>query len=328
MTINHGEIDYWFYTIGANVIPVDSKNKIPTKEWKIWQDKPIPNESFEQWKEEGIYNKGIAIITGKIWRGAYKGKYLICIDIDNKKGIEEFLSYFPESKTLEELAEITIVEQHSDNKEDKTHIYYLVEKSLTRKSGIKGAKNNKNEIPAIEVKSEGSHGIMVCTPFIHKEGQPYKIIGANNPAVLDKEQSEHLEDAINKIYNKYEGNSKKNKENRIPIENLFKEDYKVSEGNNRHEDLLRVMESHIARNKKTPTEGIKREAYDWNQKHCDPPLDDKEFEKQWTCATKFIEKKNINETEEGKEGKEKRAEDVSNILNDIKERYLEIFKIN
>ena len=53
-------------------------------------------------------------------------------------------------------------------------------------------------------------------------------------------------------------NSKKNVENRIPIENLFKEDYKVSEGNNRHEDLLRIMESHIARNKEVLTEGIKK----------------------------------------------------------------------
>ena len=40
MTINHSEIDYWFYTIGANVIPVDSKNKIPTTDWKFGKINP------------------------------------------------------------------------------------------------------------------------------------------------------------------------------------------------------------------------------------------------------------------------------------------------
>ncbi len=31
----------------------------------------------------------------------------------------------------------------------------------------------------------------------------------------------------------------------------------------------------------------------WNQNHCKPPLDDREFEKQWKCALKFASK-NIN----------------------------------
>ena len=31
-------------------------------------------------KRNGEYNKGIAIVTGPIWRGQIKGKYLIGID--------------------------------------------------------------------------------------------------------------------------------------------------------------------------------------------------------------------------------------------------------
>ena len=31
-------------------------------------------------------------------------------------------------------------------------------------------------------------------------------------------------------------------------------------------------------------------AYDWNQEHCKPSLDDNEFERQWNCAIEFIEK--------------------------------------
>jgi len=282
--------DFWFYTIGANIIPADTINKTTYVEWSVYQDRPIEDEKHELWKKNGEYEKGIAVMAGLLYRGEYKGKYLAIIDDDNKKGNDEILFNFGKVDTLEKLAEKTIVEQHLDNKE-KCHIYIIVEKPLSKKSGIKGARKDKKGIPAIEVKSEGRHGIMFCTPSIHKDGQPYQIIGTKTPTVLDKEESEQLENAINKIYREYEGNSKKNKENRIPIENLFKEDYRVIEGNNRHEDLLRVMESHIARNKKIFTEGIKGSCYNWNQKHCDPPLDDKEFEKQWVCATKFIEEK-------------------------------------
>ena len=38
---------------------------------------------------------------------------------------------------------------------------------------------------------------------------------------------------------------------------------------------------------------IKQMAQLWNQSHCEPPLDNKEFEKQWKCALKFVNK-NIN----------------------------------
>ena len=77
-----------------------------------------------------------------------------------------------------------------------------------------------------------------------------------------------------------------------PIQELFKPDFTIFEGHNRHEALMRVMESLIARNYSILSlEEIKPLAQQWNQKHCSPPLDDKEFEKQWKCATDFIGKK-------------------------------------
>src|SRR4051794_26307722 len=106
--------------------------------------------------------------------------------------------------------------------------------------------------------------------------------------VLNEEQSHQLEDAINKIYGEYDGNYEKDKENKVPIETLFGEDYRVYEGNNRHEDLMRTMESLIQRNRGILSEDeTKSFAHIWNQKHCSPPLDDKEFEKQWLCAKRF-----------------------------------------
>ena len=96
----------------------------------------------------------------------------------------------------------------------------------------------------------------------------------------------------------------------IPIQDLFKEDFAVHEGHNRHEALLRVMESLIAR-----TYGIvslaeiKSWARRWNDQHCKPPLDDREFEKQWKCATDFINKSRQEKAEAEPQNGEKKRED-------------------
>jgi hypothetical protein len=54
---------------------------------------------------------------------------------------------------------------------------------------------------------------------------------------------------------------------------------------------MRTMESLIQRNRGILSEDeTKSLAHRWNQKHCNPPLDDKEFERQWLCAKRFIGK--------------------------------------
>lgn len=308
-------IDYWFYIIGVNVIPINSRRKIPLVAWIEYQDQPISKEQFEKWKNNGDFDNGVAIIAGKIWRGAYKGKYLTCIDIDNKKGLEVFLSKFGKMTTINKIAEKTVVEQHLDNT-DKAHIYFIVEKPLTKKSGI-GVGNQKQselEIPAIEVKSEGKHGIMIVSPSIHKNGRPYEIIGTKKPTVLNEQNSIKLEDTINDIYKEYNLTYEYN--NKIPIEGLFKDDFKVREGSNRHEALLRAMESLLKRNSSILSEiQIKELANTWNQEHCKPPLDDKEFEKQWDCAKTFIISKSDNSEQKDNAIPYKNDELIEKLIN-------------
>ena len=166
----NGWTDYWYYKIGVNVLPADTKYKTTNIRWSIYQDEPISQSQFDQWKKEGAFTNGMAIVLGKIHRGPHKGKYLACIDIDNRKGIEEFLAHFGEVDTLEKLAEKTIVEQHLDDKK-KAHIYFIVEKPLSKRSGIGGTKDN-SEIPKIEVKSEGFSCIMLSGPFYAQEWLP------------------------------------------------------------------------------------------------------------------------------------------------------------
>ncbi|CAN5776192.1 hypothetical protein BH23THE1_BH23THE1_18030 [soil metagenome] len=323
-------IDFWFYTIGVNVIPASSMNKIPKVKWTEWQDKPIPDEVYDDWKKSGAFHDGCAIIAGMIWRGEYRGKYLACIDIDNAIGIKEVQSKFGKVDTLEKLAEKTIVEQHLDAKDEKAHIYFIVEKPLSKRSGIGGPTFSRSqEIPALEVKSEGKHGIMYCSPSVHKDGKPYQIVGTSIPTILDIPQSENLENLINEIYEKYGSSITGN--SMIPIQELFGPDFKICAGNNRSGSLMRVMESLIVRNRNILTEvQILALAQEWNRDHCKPPLDEEKVKYQWECAKGFIQKYNVDETNISDKYKDEKPEDKSNLnvhhlLNSVKERWNEVF---
>jgi hypothetical protein len=58
------------------------------------------------------------------------------------------------------------------------------------------------------------------------------------------------------------------------VSDLFEEDTKVYEGHNRHEALLRVMDSLIKRNMGVLIlEQFRKLAHEWNLEQCSPPLD-------------------------------------------------------
>ena len=168
--------DFWRYDIGVNVIPADTKRKVTYESWAEWQDKPIPDELHSEWKSSGAFDKGLAVILGKVWHYPLKKElYLIGIDLDNQKAIEEVAI-----KGLEDLAKHVIVEQHKDDA-TKAHILLYSHKPFPKKSSDKTnidiAKRIKsNEIPAIEVKGLGSHDILFVSPSIHQNGYPYEII--------------------------------------------------------------------------------------------------------------------------------------------------------
>jgi P4 family phage/plasmid primase-like protien len=294
--------DYWRYEIGANVIPADTRFKRTYIQWGQWQDKLIPEELHNQWKLEEAFSNGMAVILGRVWHRQVcdlANYYLVGVDADNKKAIEEICTRGDKTTTLQEFAATTLVEQHKDNPY-KAHFYFYTRRSIRGKSSnnaLLGDKISINEIPAIEIKSLGSHGILYCSPSVHKDGQAYEIIGTDKPAMLDDLQTTELENHFDKIFSKYgieylsSGITGKAK---LPITELFKPGHKVLKGHNRHEDLLRVMESLISRNRDILSlEEIKNLARKHNTTdYYEEALDDIELEKQWNCAVRFIESKN------------------------------------
>ncbi|HSF51545.1 MAG TPA: bifunctional DNA primase/polymerase, partial [Nitrososphaeraceae archaeon] len=314
--------DFWYYQIGVNVIPADTENKETYENWSQWQDKPIPDELHEERKRNGEYNKGIAIVTGKIWRGKYKGKYLVAIDCDNKKAIEEFCR-----DGLEELKQKTLVEQTSNP--EKMHIYFIVDGEIPNKASDKCnsetlKKINANEIPAIEVKSNGK-GIMFCANSPHQKDGNYRIIGTLKPEVFPASM---VEERISLVCKKYNipygfcnnGNNNNNYNFNIgpSIQELFTPGTKILKGHNRHLGILRAMDSLLVKNMGFLTlDEIKGHAHKRNLELCVPPLDDRDMERLWNQALDWANRK-IREREEAKQkqqNKQKQEEERQNNNN-------------
>ena len=333
--------DYWRYEVGVNVIPANPANRSrPT--WILWkengyQNNPILEEQHEQWKKDDAFAKGMAVIAGKVWHTKDTSKnnlYLILVDLDNQKAIDEFCTRNGVTTPLSEMAKTLIVEQH-DDMPYKAHVMFYASYPFKKKSSDKTLKAmadkiDRNEIPALEIKGDGQHGILFVTPSTHWNGHNYRIIGTNelNSTTLYDAFETHLDNICNKYGIPYltDGNGSL-ADSKIPITDLFAEDTRIYEGHNRHEALLRAMESLFKRNKGILTEEqIIKLAHEWNQKHCIPPLEPKAFSKQWKSAKTFVERKEIADN-----NLEKYPELTNNIYYQINERpqkYIIAYKQN
>lgn len=47
-------LDFWYFTIGVNVIPIRFKTKKASSTWEEWQNNSIPLEEYERQKKRRI----------------------------------------------------------------------------------------------------------------------------------------------------------------------------------------------------------------------------------------------------------------------------------
>jgi hypothetical protein len=53
------DLDFWYYVIGVNIIPTDTKNKKPQiPSWKEFQNRELTKEEYHQNKRAGKYSNG------------------------------------------------------------------------------------------------------------------------------------------------------------------------------------------------------------------------------------------------------------------------------
>lgn len=302
--------DYLFYEIGVNLIPSNSVTKRPKGEWKHWQDAPMTSKLYEQQKQKGDFDDGYSIITGHLWRGPYQGKYLVCIDIDNHTGLEEFLSFYPDFNSQSDLSAKTMMVQHEDAKDERAHIYFVTSTPIPKRSGISGADKvgyKTVNVPAIEVKSDSST-CMVGPGSIHKNDDPYLIIGTKDIQVLNEEETKKLDDAVNRIYEKYSACLPANQiksENRSTINHsilseelrdaarsltIDKEIPKISEGirSNTLISFTRFLLNYHYNSK--DLEILREFVFKVNKELCDPPLPVEEVENTWNQDLAYLQK--------------------------------------
>ena len=164
---------------------------------------PNPRRNLHnQWKSNGDFSKGIAILPGKIFHNNEKLDYfLVCIDADNLKAINEICTRNGNTVPLQTFAEKTLVEQHKDN-QNKAHFYFYATRPIKGKGSDQNTLGDKISSIHYEIKSLGSHGLLYCSPSMHKNGYPYDIIGTE-PATLNDRQTNELEIHLDKILTKY-----------------------------------------------------------------------------------------------------------------------------
>ena len=66
------------------------------------------------------------------------------------------------------------------------------------------------EVPAIEIKGAGEHGLLFVTPSPHKNGLNYEIIGTMEPNTIDQIQ-DHYEQICKKYGIRYPANNQRNR---------------------------------------------------------------------------------------------------------------------
>jgi hypothetical protein len=317
--------DFWRYDIGVNIIPADTKNKSTYIKWSEWQDKPIPEEQHNKWKQEYAFSKGIAIIPGKVWhREDKKDLYFTFIDADKLEAITEISNRNGKTISLNEMSQKFLIEQHKDNP-DKAHIYFYSPISFPQKTA--------DSILGLEVKGIGEHGIAFCSPSIHKNGMHYEIIGNYQPVTLNVEQARELIQHIDQICIKYglqyiekgftSSDISNNKLRNIIKTLVIDTTIKIPQGK-RHVTLISVADSllfnHLGKDKgKTKkTEKQLKEFFERiNYLLCEPePLPDSEINSIWNSAVDFVLRIREGEQKEGEE---------ENILELIEENCCEFF---
>ena len=286
--------DFWRNKIGVNVIPANGIKKMTWINWTKdpnvnMQTQPIPQSMHDEWKRNESFKNGMAIICGKVLHIPEKSHLWFCaVDCDNKIAIEEM------TKDIQKMAQHTMVEQHLDNP-NKAHFYFYTTKPMPKKSSDSTNSTLKTKmdaglIPAIEMKGEGQHGIMYCTPSPHAGGSNYEILGIREPAVMDAVGEVVMN--ICKKYNLGVGDSGK-----IPMKLLMDSDTKIIAGHNRHEAIMRYAESILRRFPKMTNDEFEDMVMLKNNRMCDPPLNGAELEKQINCAIGFIQEQIAHEEE-------------------------------
>jgi hypothetical protein len=254
---------YWPNIVGIGIFPADTKNK------KIyfngWPEIDFNSIDFSAELDNGKYDRGIAVRTGRTISGKY---YLIAIDFD---GIDAVLAWFGNWEQVEEVARRTRIEWHEDRW--RLHMFLLASKPV---------KNRRIHIKEslLEVKCEDQ--ALFVSPSIHKEGKPYTMLQTGEIVIINEHQLLQLQSKINALSDGYMSDADKQTYIRL----LEDPEYytKLGVGQGRHNGLVILGTSYFYRYngewKDYTDEQRKAKLLEWNSKLA-VPKPEKEVDDVW-----------------------------------------------
>ena len=128
--------NHWFYHVGVNTLPRYGKKAII--KYSPFRNKRIPAELFNHWKDEKKFDLNICVMVGKLSGATEIQNYvrkdldLNFCDFDNQLAIDEFCNYKGHQFTLEQMAKICYIVQHSDK--SHCHVYWLASKAMAKRT--------------------------------------------------------------------------------------------------------------------------------------------------------------------------------------------------
>lgn len=140
--------DYWRKKVGVNVIPNDSVNKKPTVKWVEYEAAPVPLETHEKWKVDGMFDTGMALLVGRAWHlnNGNNNLFLVAIDCDNFAAV----NYAKASLPFAQMA------QESRGSPEKLHLYCYVSQQM---------ENYKSADDApVKIELHAKNHLITCTP--------------------------------------------------------------------------------------------------------------------------------------------------------------------
>jgi DNA replicative helicase MCM subunit Mcm2 (Cdc46/Mcm family) len=291
---HNGWADFWRYIIGVNVIPADTRNKKINVKWSKWQNKPISEEQHNKWKEDGEFEKGLAVMSGRVWhRPDKQDEYFVILDLDKEEAINEICSMYGTTISRKQLGSKLLFEQHTDDK-TRAHLYFYSKIPFVYKSA--------DPFLGLEIKSLGEHGLSFCSNSVHmnknstdtKEHR-YKIQNLHEPVTLTSKQAAEMMNHINRTCIRY-GTSYLAKASSIERLKPMLRDLTIDKGiriskGQRHLTLLPAADSllisHLGNGKSE--ENLRGFFVQMNANLCEPePLSEDEMESIWQSALEFV----------------------------------------
>jgi hypothetical protein len=256
-------ISYWFETADVGIFPADTKAKAIHQNG--WSQTDFSSVDFNVELDNGQYDNGIAIRTGRTISGKY---YLIAFDFDGDDAVR---AWFGDWEQVLQVAKRTRIEWHGDR--GRLHMFLLANRPIRNKrTHVKDS--------LLEVKCDRQ--ALFVSPSINKDGNPYTILATDEIAIINENQLLQLESKIDSLCHGYMSDENKQKYIRW-LENP--ENYtKLGVGQGRHNGLVILGTSYYYRYngewKGYTDESRKAKLWEWNL-NLAVPKSEKEFNDIW-----------------------------------------------